>query len=65
VEGYDPWGSGGSVSNMPANWATCLKNALAVYKGTTSLSSLFNVSALDTTLQNAFAGNSAWAAECK
>jgi hypothetical protein len=65
VEDYDPWGALGTVSNMPANWETCLNNALAVYNGTLSLGSLFNATTLDTTLAKDFAGNSAWVAECK
>jgi hypothetical protein len=50
---------------MPANWETCLNNALAVYNGTLSLGSLFNATTLDSTLAKDFAGNSAWVAECK
>jgi len=65
VEGYDPWGLTGTVSNLPATWQTCLANAMAVYKGSVSLSSLMDVTALDATLAKDFSGNSAWAAESK
>ena len=65
VEDYDPWGNYGAATNMPAAWETGLANALAVYRGTTTLDNLFNVSALDTLLANVLSGNSAWAAESK
>jgi len=42
-----------------------LNNALAVYKGSTTLANLFNVSTLDADLAKDFAGNSTWVAECK
>ena len=62
-EGYDPWGTS-SVHNIETIWQNCLNNALAVYKGTITLDSLFNVAALDSALQSAFSGNSIWQAEC-
>ena len=65
IEGYDPWGAIGSVSNIPAAWATGLNNAMAVYKGTTTLANLFNASTLDSDLEKDFAGNSTWVAECQ
>ena len=65
VEDYDPWGNYGAATNMPAAWETGLANALAVYRGTTTLDNLFNVPALDTLLANVLSRNSAWAAESK
>ena len=65
IEGYAPWGLSGSVTNIPATWGTALNNALAVYKGSTTLANLFNVSTLDADLAKDFAGNSTWVAECK
>ncbi len=64
VETYDPWGNTGTVANIPSMSETGFRNAIAVYAGATTLSSLFSASALDTALEGELAGNSAWVAEC-
>jgi len=64
VEGIDPWGAYGAVSNMDPSWQTCFANALAVYNGSITLASLFNGTTLNATLASAFSGNSTWVAEC-
>ena len=64
IEGYDPWGLTGTVANLPATWQACLSHAISAYEGGTTLDSWFDAAALDSTLEAAFAGNSAWLAEC-
>ena len=41
VETYDPWGNTGTVANVPSLSETGFRNAIAVYAGATTLSSLF------------------------
>ena len=63
IEGCDPWGLSGTVSNPTATIETCLANAVAVYQGTITLASLMNLTALSATLNTAFSGNSTWRTE--
>ena len=63
IEDYDPWGEIIATSNIPADWATGLDNAVSVYQGTTTLGSLMDLTALDATLRNAFSFNPVWASE--
>ena len=63
IEDIDPWGAFGSVVNVSSTLQTCLNNALAVYNGSITLSSLFDVPTLDAHLASALSANSIWANE--
>ena len=58
----NPWGQGGAVTNMNADWQVCLNNALSIFKGDIAIN--FDRKAFGGTLKTLFAARADYVKEC-